>query len=465
MMMVYTSAATQKALRQLALGLLRKLEEGDPIGPRELACLIGTVQSTADSSLAQIMTTQGIRDLQTRMLRQAGQQWDTRFICSAAHEFFARADLLRIAQIACYNGRPLLPLVPTQLIASDGSPIAAGAVLLTGAPAAAAVDPQSATPSRITLRILFSRWESAVLSQNAREVQAASLAVLAFVHQERWAYQVIGLITDSMVCRRYLMRSGQTFNLAMMARRLHDLLWEKARCRLLVLWSHGRQLYLADGHSRPEGPKTLWAMSPAAMRVIQTEVGTVTLDACATAMTRVCRKFIGPRPSPLSGGDQVGTDVLGFSPHVDTFLQTHHVWALPPRRMIGRLLVRFQEVQAPQVCLAVLNPTVNLPELAAILPWVVQPPLVISIFEGLFSAIWIPDAAVVQVRQGCLVVFRLSFTSRPSPGIERLRSFVSQRTPMANWAVATTVSGMPSQNTSRRIDVAGYLRTALRSHI
>ena len=462
-MQIYTSAATQKSIRDQASKLLYQLQHKKPFGPRQLASLLGVIQSTADSAMLQVMSTTGLRDLQTRCLRLAHQNWDRLFTADKTEEFPAIHDLTRCLQIACWNGRPLLSLVPDQVIASDGSPTAAGAVLLTGGEGAAGTNPEVSLVSKIGLRLLFSRWESANLSQNAREITSAALAIVTFVKAKKWTYQVIALITDSMTCRRYLQKGGGTFNLAMMARRLHDWLWHTTRCRLLVLWSHGKQLYLADSWSRPHGDQTIWAMSPDAVRLLQNHHRTTfTLDAQASNASRICQKFIGDHPSPAIGDDQVGTNMLSPGLHMDSLLQ-QSVWIMPQRRHLGKILVRLQQAQAPEVYLAVMNPTTNLPELSEILRFLVRPPSVTGSYDGLFCPLWSPEHARLVHRAGILVVFPLSFVLQNEKDSEEMHYFVSTQRSIENCVKLTTVPGMPFDVSRRRVQVIDYLRRAIRS--
>ena len=184
-----------------------------------------------------------------------------------------------------------------------------------------------------------------------------------------------------------------------------------SRCRLLMLWSHGTQLYLADSWSRPQGDQTIWAMSPDAVRLLQRHHRTVfTLDARASLASWICRQFIGNHPSTALGDDQVGINMLTPGPHMDNLLQ-QCVWILPPQRTTGKTLVRLQQAQAPAVYLAVMNPTINLPELSEILRFLMKPPSVTSSYDGLFCPLWSPDHARLVCRDGILVVFPLSFVS------------------------------------------------------
>eukprot|EP00947_MAST-08B_sp_MAST-8B-sp1_P000317 g317.t1 len=392
-MYVYTPAATMRSLRQLCWTMLHKIRSRQAINAREVAAVLGTAIALADSAWHHVFAVQGLRDLQRRMLRRTRQDWDAFLVLDEEAEWMVIHDLHRLMAVAQWNGRPILPWVPHQWVSTDGSPQARGAVLLTASTAAATYDPEENEASTLTFRTLFNAWEGAAMSQNRREVDAAAAGIVSFAERHQWRWRVVANITDNMTCRRYLNKGGPMINLAHAARRLHSILWRRFRCKLMLFWAAGESLYLADGWSRTRLSRPVWRLNPRVSERLQQRLGQFEVDLFASADTRVCRAFIGPRPEPTP--DQIAVDFFAPTTQIHR-LASKHLFAMPPKRRLAEVLRRLEEARVARVSIAVLNPASNLPELPLLLQHSFDAPVLVPTSPELFQKVWEPaDNATV----------------------------------------------------------------------
>ena len=389
--MVYTHADTQSKIRNKCNAFLDRVIHHKAVTMREVASLIGTVQSCSDSAWQVFMSLTGFRDLLQRMIRMASPKaWDAAFRLDMEAEWMVLADARRLTQIAKFGGRSMLPYIASEFCVTDGGPMASGGLALSvRGQAAIMIDAASTVPSNIAFRYLMEGWCQRLWSQNRKELAAATAAVESFVRIHNWHDCVVAVIVDSRTVRAYLTKGGPRIELAHAAARFHQRLWAQFRIRVVSLWSSGKSLFLADEWSRTKVNCPRWMESPEARRLIEHRLGPHTVDCFATTLNRWVERHISPYPEPSES--LVAADF--FSLNLASVLEGERPICRPPADQIMATLKAIRAAALPHFTLI----TWGMPPK----PWVAEAvsmlaawPAILPFSPGLFLPCWEPTQKI-----------------------------------------------------------------------
>jgi hypothetical protein len=108
----YSHLETQMSIRAKGYAMMERIASQEAILVKEVASLLGVARSTRDNNTGLLATTQGLQDLQGRMLKESGQDWGAAFILDAEKEWMVSADIARLVQVSRWGGKSLLNYYP-----------------------------------------------------------------------------------------------------------------------------------------------------------------------------------------------------------------------------------------------------------------------------------------------------------------------------------------------------------------
>ena len=331
---------------------LRKMLNKEQVSPRQLASILGKINSLADALFPTRVHTNDLHRLKLSLLQ--GKNWDR--VGPLSPE--ARQDLLWWKEnIFRMNGRSLTPPTVDINCATDSSGWAWGAWM--------------ETPEGLV------RWRGVFPCHLAdKHINYKELKAVHYLLRSAtpaFTGKTLGLGIDNTTALWYLRKmGGKVPELAKLTQAIFEIL-DKNSIQLAPYHLPGKDNTMADAESRiREVNQVDLALNHAVFRLIDRLYGPFTIDLFATHQDKQIERFASWMPQP---------DAVWLNAMVHPWTKELG-WAHPPFSMIGRVLEKVEKEKSTITILAPLWPAQ--PWFPALLRLMTEPPLILPSRSDLF---------------------------------------------------------------------------------
>jgi hypothetical protein len=424
-----TISAPKYKLTNMTKGIKKFIRKGVAT-PRDVASVLGKINSLADALFPARVHTTGLRNFQLQCL-QRNSAWDRP---APIPEPALRDAIWWSENMFPLNGRSLLPPVTNARAATDASDFSWGAWLQ-----------EDAAPSKTSWGGHFSN-EIAAKHINYKELMAVKYLIQSV--PDRLHGKTIDLGIDNTTALWYIKRmGGRRKDLALLAQEIFGLL-QHHQIELVAYHLPGVKNVLADQESRKTVQLSDAKLNSDLFRQIDNTFGPHSVDLFATFQDRQLNRFASWQPQPRAAW------IDAMTPN----WSNENAWINPPFSMISRVLQKVEQDQATVTLLAPLWP--GQPWFPKLLMMLVDLPLVVPNTDKTF--LYPAAAKTLRPPSWTTLVWRISGDLSSNTGMRRKLSRMLSRAgslPQLKATKATGPATAHSQLANRKIQ---QLQTTLR---